>query len=389
MNQGRTVFAQVMNFISHDDFRRCVDRYDGNRTARRFRCWDQFLAMAFAQLTHRESLRDIEVCLEVHRSKLFHSGFQGPVKRSTLAEANEHRDWRIYRDLALWLIEIARPLYADVDLGKELSRVAYAFDSTVIDLCLSLFPWARFRTTKGAIKLHTLLDLQSSIPTFIAITNANVSDVTMLDSLPLEPGTFIVMDRGYLDFKRLYRLHQARTFFVVRAKRTLKFRRLYSSAIDKATGVRADQVGVLTNIESQERYPEKIRRVSYYSSETRKHFVFLTNNFELDSTEIAALYKSRWRVELFFKWIKQHLRVKKFFGTSENSVKTQIWIAISVYVLVAIIKKRLKLPQSLYTILQALSLAMFEKQPILSLFQPDSTDAENVYDPNQLILLDL
>jgi transposase len=378
-----------MSFISHDDFRRCVDRYNGNLTARQFRCWDQFLAMAFAQLTHRESLRDIEVCLEVHRSKLFHSGLQGPVKRSTLADANERRDWRIYRDLALGLIEVARPLYADADLGKELSRVAYAFDSTVIDLCLSLFPWARFHKTKGAIKLHTLLDMQSSIPTFIAITNANVGDVTMLDMLPLEPGTFIVMDRGYLDFKRLYRLHQAKTFFVVRAKRTLKFRRLYSSPIDKSTGVRADQVGVLTNIESCERYPEKIRRVSYYSPETRKHFVFLTNNFELQSTEIAALYKSRWRVELFFKWIKQHLRVKKFFGTSENSVKTQIWIAISVYVLVAIIKKSLKLNESLYTILQALSLAMFEKQPILSLFQSDSTDAETIYDPKQLILLDL
>jgi len=368
MNQGRTVFAQIMEFLSHDEFRRCVDRYDGNRRIRMLSCWEQFLAMAFAQLTYRESLRDIEVCLAAHQSKLYHSGFRAPVKRSTLADASEGRDWRIYADFAQSLISVARPLYADEDLGLDLDATVYALDATIIDLCLALFPWAHFRRAKGAVKLHTMIDLHGSIPVFIHITDGKVHDVNVLDLLVPEPGAYIVMDRGYLDFERLYQLHQLLSFFVIRAKANLQFQRRYSHPVDKATGVRSDQTIMLTGPKSSQLYPTALRRVSYYSAEMDKRLVFLTNNFSLPSPTVAALYRCRWQVELFFKWIKQHLRIKRFYGHSDNSVKTQIWIAVGVYVLIAIIKKKLGLPHSLYTILQILSLTLFEKMPISSLF---------------------
>jgi hypothetical protein len=368
MNQGRTVFAQIMEFLSHDEFRRCVDRYDGNRRIRMLSCWEQFLALAFAQLTYRESLRDIEVCLAAHQSKLYHSGFRAPVKRSTLADASEGRDWRIYADFAQSLISVARPLYADEDLGLDLDATVYALDATTIDLCLALFPWAHFRRAKGAVKLHTMIDLHGSIPVFIHITDGKVHDVNVLDLLLPEPGAYIVMDRGYLDFERLYQLHQLLSFFVIRAKANLQFQRRYSHPVDKSTGVRSDQTIMLTGPKSSQLYPTALRRVSYYSAEMDKRLVFLTNNFSLPSPTVAALYRCRWQVELFFKWIKQHLRIKRFFGNSDNSVKTQIWIAIGVYVLIAIIKKRLGLAHSLYTILQILSLTLFEKMPISSLF---------------------
>jgi len=368
MNQGRTVFAQIMEFLSHDEFRRCVDRYDGNRRIRMLSCWEQFLALAFAQLTYRESLRDIEVCLAAHQSKLYHSGFRAPVKRSTLADASEGRDWRIYADFAQSLISVARPLYADEDLGLDLDATVYALDATTIDLCLALFPWAHFRRAKGAVKLHTMIDLHGSIPVFIHITDGKVHDVNVLDLLVPEPGAYIVMDRGYLDFERLYQLHQHLNFFVIRAKANLQFQRRYSHPVDKSTGVRSDQTIMLTGPKSSQLYPTALRRVSYYSAEMDKRLVFLTNNFSLPSPTVAALYRCRWQVELFFKWIKQHLRIKRFYGNSDNSVKTQIWIAVGVYVLIAIIKKRLGLAHSLYTILQILSLTLFEKMPISSLF---------------------
>jgi hypothetical protein len=392
MNDGKTVFAQLMSFVSHRDFDLCVDRYDGNRGVKHFSCWDQFLTMSFAQLTYRESLRDIEVCLRAQQSKLYHSGLRGPVKRSTLADANEGRDWRIYQDFALGLIEIARQLYTTYEFDGELAQVAYAFDSTTIDLCMSLYPWAHFRSTKSAVKVHTLLDMNSSIPAFIAITNANVHDVNMLDALTPEPESFIVLDRAYVDFQRLYRFDQALTFFVVRAKRTLRFQRRYSLPVDKNTGVRTDQIGMITGDKTSKYYPKAIRRISYYSEETKSRFVFLTNNFELPAEDIAALYRRRWKVELFFKWIKQHLRIKKFLGTSENSVKTQIWIAVATYVLITIVKKKMDIHQSLYTILQTLSLTLFEKMPITSLFRHlpnESTDVNEVYNRNQLIMFDL
>ncbi len=368
MNQGRTVFAQIMEFLSHDEFRRCVDRYDGNRRIRMLSCWEQFLALAFAQLTYRESLRDIEVCLAAQQSKLYHSGFRAPVKRSTLADASEGRDWRIYADFAQSLISVARPLYADEDLGLDLDATVYALDATIIDLCLALFPWAHFRRAKGAVKLHTMIDLHGSIPVFIHITDGKVHDVNVLDLLVPEPGAYIVMDRGYLDFERLYQLHQLLSFFVIRAKANLQFQRRYSHPVDKATGVRSDQTIMLTGPKSSQLYPTALRRVSYYSAEMDKRLVFLTNNFSLPSPTVAALYRCRWQVELFFKWIKQHLRIKRFYGNSDNSVKTQIWIAVGVYVLIAIIKKKLGLAHSLYTILQILSLTLFEKMPISSLF---------------------
>ena len=389
MNQGRTVFAQLINFLSPNEFNRCVARYDGNKSVRAFSCWDQFLTLAFAQLTYRESLRDIEVCLAAQPKKLYHCGFSGPVKRSTLADANESRDWRIYRDFAQSLIKIARPLYAHSELALELDATAYAFDSTTIDLCLALFPWARFRRHKGAIKLHTLLEIHSSIPVFIAITEGRVHDVNLLDALVPEPGSFIVMDRGYIDFARLYRLQLALTFFVIRAKDNLRFARRYSHPHDRATGVRSDQTIVLTGPKTATLYPVALRRVAYYSSETGQRLVFLTNNFAVPALTVAGLYRYRWQVELFFKWIKQHLRIKRFFGTSENSVKTQIWTAVAVYVLVAIVKKRLGLEHDLYTILQILSLTLFEKTPILSLFQHLDDDFDSADNVNQLKLLDI
>ena len=389
MNQGQTIFAQIMQFLSHDEFGRCVQRFDGNRYTKRFSCWDQFLAMAFAQLTYRESLRDIEVCLAAQSSKLYHCGLSGPVRRSSLADANEHRDWRIYADFARTLIDIARPLYADTDLGLDLIATAYALDATTIDLCLSMFPWARFRKAKGAIKLHTMIEIHSSIPVFIDITLGKVHDVNVLDILIPEPGSFLVMDRGYLDFTRLYAVHQALAFFVIRAKSNLQFRRQYSHSVDRSTGLRSDQIGILTGPLTSTLYPVPLRRVTYYSVDTAKRFVFLANNFSVAPLTVASLYRSRWRIELFFKWIKQHLRIKRFFGTSANSVKTQIWIGVSVYVLIAIIKKRLGLKPSLYTFLQILSLSLFEKKPILSLFEDYDEQLETVDPTNQLNLWEI
>ena len=389
MNQGRTVFAQLISFVSHNEFNRCVARYGGNKSVRSFSCWDQFLTMAFAQLTYRESLRDIEVCLAAQRQKLYHAGFSGPVKRATLADANEKRDWRIYRDFAQSLIQIARPLYAHSDLGLELEGTAYAFDATTIDLCLSLFPWAQFRRRKAAIKLHTLLEIHSAIPVFIAITSGAIHEVNLLDELQPEPGSFIVMDRGFVDFQRLYRLHTALAFFVIRTKDNLAFRRRYSHPHDRATGVRSDQTIILTGPKSATLYPIALRRVHFYSVEREQRLVLLTNNFSIPALTVAALYRYRWQIELFFKWIKQHLRIKSFFGTSDNSVKTQIWIAVTVYVLVALVKKRLGLKQDLYTLLQIFSLTLFEKTPILGLLQQSQFNLEMLDDPNQLQLLDI
>lgn len=386
MNQGRTVFAQLISFLSHNEFNRCVARYQGNKGVRSFSCWDQLLTMAFAQLTYRESLRDIEVCLRAQGSKLYHSGLSGPVKRSTLADANESRDWRIYADFAQSLIRTARPLYADSELEVDLDATLYALDSTTIDLCLSLFPWAQFRRAKSAIKLHTLMEIQSSIPVFIAVTGGCVHDVNLLDAITPEPGSFIVMDRGYLDFARLYRIQLALAFFVIRAKENLQYRRRYSRSHDRASGVRSDQTILLTGPKSSLFYPSELRRVSYHAEDTGQRFVFLTNNFLVSAQTIAALYKYRWRIELFFKWIKQHLRIKKFYGTSVNSVKIQVWTAISVYVLVAIIKKRIGIKQDLYTILQVLSLTLFEKTPILSLFENYDDYFQRTNSANQLNL---
>ena len=386
MNQGQTIFAQLMQFLSHDEFRRCVARYRGNRYAKSFSCWDQFLAMAFAQLTYRESLRDIEACLSAQRQKLYHCGLSGPVRRSSLADANERRDWRIYADFARTLIDIARPLYANTELGFDLEATAYALDSTTIDLCLSMFPWAKFRRAKGAIKLHTVIETHSSIPVFIHITHGKVHDVNVLDILNLEPGSILIMDRGYVDFARLYTLHQALTFFVIRPKNNLQFRRRYSHPVDRSTGVRSDQIGVLTGPLTARLYPIPLRRVSYYSEETDKRFVFLTNNFSVTALTVANLYRSRWQIELFFKWIKQHLRIKRFYGTSSNSVNSQIWIGVSIYVLIAIIKQRLGLNQSLYTILQILSISLFEKKPILRLFEDYDNNFQTTDSSNQLNL---
>jgi hypothetical protein len=344
--------------------------------------------MAFAQLTYRESLRDIEVCFGAHHNKLYHCGLSAPIKRSTLAEANENRDWRIYSDLAHSLISVARPLYDDVELGIDLDATVYALDSTTIDLCLALFPWAVFRRAKGAIKLHTMIEVPSSIPVFIHITHGKTHDLRALDVLVPEPGTFIVMDKGYIDFLRLYSLHVALTFFVVRAKKDLRFRRQYSRPVDKSTGLRSDQTILLTGPKSQTLYPDPLRRVSYFAEDIDKYFVFLTNNFNVTALTIAELYHKRWQIELFFKWVKQHLRIKQFFGTSINSVKTQIWISICVYVLIAILKRRLALQQSVYTILQVLSLSLFEKKPILSLFDGLDDQGKPYNSRNQLILFD-
>jgi IS4 transposase len=339
--------------------------------------------------TYRESLRDIEVCLAAHQRKLYHAGFSGPIKRATLADANEKRDWRIYRDFAQSLIQIARPLYADADLGLELEATAYAFDATTIDLCLSLFPWAKFRRHKAAIKLHTLLEIHSAIPVFMAITGGGVHEVNLLDELRPDPGSFIVMDRGFIDFQRLYRLHTELAFFVIRTKDNLAFRRRYSHPHDRSTGVRSDQTIILTGPKTATLYPTALRRVHYYSPERQQRLVLLTNNFSIPPLTVAALYRYRWQIELFFKWIKQHLRIKSFFGTSDNCVKTQIWIAITVYVLVAIIKKRLGLKQDLYTLLQILSLTLFEKTPILRLLQQSHYDLEMLDHVNQLQLLEI
>jgi len=389
MNTGRTLFAQMMDFLPLHQFHKCVQRYQGRYKVQTFSCLDQFLCMAFAQLTYRESLRDIESCLRAAGPKRYHMGIRSRVSRSTLADANQHRDWRIYADFAQVLIAIAKDLYANEDFAVELDSTVYALDSTTIDLCLSLFPWARYQRTKGAIKLHTLLNLRGSIPEFIHISDGKLHDVNVLDILIPEPGAFYVMDRGYVDFARLYAMHQSLAFFVTRAKRRFQFRRRYSRPVDKTSVLRCDQTIILTGVDTATSYPEPMRRIVYFDAETDKRFVFLTNNFLLPALTIALLYKARWRVELFFKWIKQHLRIKAFYGTSENAVKTQIWIAVAVYVLIAILKKRIHLDQSLYTILQTLSVTIFEKTPILQAFCDWHYTNRNTVYCNQLSLFDL
>lgn len=385
---GKLVFSQVMDFMPMYTFRRCVTRYQGDYKVKKFTCFDQYLCMAFAQITYRESLRDIEICLRAQEQKLYHMGIRGKVSRSTIANANEQRNWKIYADLAYSLINTARKLYSDESFAFELEQTAYALDATTIDLCLSMFPWARFRQNKGAIKLHTLLDLRCSIPTFIHISDGKLHEVNTLDIVPFEPGSFYVMDRGYLDFSRLYNLSQASAFFLIRAKSNLQCRRIYSHPVDRSTGLIYDQTIMLTGFYQSKDYPEKLRRVKYYDAETDLTFVFLTNNFNLPALTVAQLYRSRWQVELFFKWIKQHLRIKSFYGTSENAVKTQIWIAISVYVIVAILKKQLRLPYNLYTILQVLSVSVFERIPLYQLFTRTNYKTENPMSRNQLNLFD-
>ena len=369
MNTGRTIFSQIMDYLPLHEFRKCIKRYRGHYKVQSFSCLDQFLCMAFAQLTYRESLRDIEACLRSMENKLYHMGIRGNVSRSTLADANDSRDWRIYADFAQVLIHQARKLYADEDFGVELDETVYALDSTTIDLCLSLFPWARFQKGKSAIKLHTALDLRGSIPIFIKITDARVYDLCILDELIPEAGSFYIMDRGFLDFTRLYTLNLFNAYFVIRSKSNIKFRRIYSLPVDKSKGLICDQIIVLTGLYTPEYYPEKLRRIRFTDSENNKKLTFLTNNFILPAYTIAQLYKCRWQIELFFKWIKQHLRIKSFYGRSVNAVKTQIWIAISVYVLVAIIKKRIDLEVSLYTFLQILSVTAFEKVSILQVLR--------------------
>jgi len=388
MNAGRTVFAQLIAHLSHLEFQKCVTRYDGDQHHRSLSCWDQYLAMAFAQFTYRESLRDIEACLGSMSGKLYHMGFRSRIARSTLADANETHDWRIFADFAQHLVGVARPLHVEDPMGVDLDHSLYALDSTTIDLCLSLFPWAKFRQHKGAVKMHTLLDLHGNIPTFIRITDGKVHDVNILDEIAPEAGAFYVMDRGYIDFERLYVFTLSSAFFVVRTKQNVVLQRRYSRPVDKSVGLRSDHTVILTAIESVKAYPDALRRVRYFDAETNQRLGFLTNNFSLPAITIAQIYKCRWQVELFFKWIKQHLRIKAFFGTSENAVKTQIWIAVSVYVLVAIVRKRMSLDSSLYQILQILSLTLFEKTPILQALQASDSQEEFLDPGNQLILFD-
>jgi len=386
MNSGKTIFSQLMEFLPTYEFRQCVKRYRGNYKIKSFSCWDQFLCMAFAQLTYRESLRDIQACLRGNHQKLYHMGFRGKVSRNTLAHANQVRHWRIYADFAQILITQARSLYANEDFGVELKQTVYAFDATTIDLCFSLFPWAQFRQRKGAIKLHTLLDLRGSIPTLIFVTHGKVHEVNLLDELFVESGAIYIFDRGYLDFARLYKIRQASAFFIIRAKSNFRFRRIYSQPADKSKGVQADQIIELHGFYVHKDYPERLRRIRYFDTEKNKRLIFLTNHFTLPAFTIAELFRCRWKIELFFKWIKQHLRIKAFYGTSENAVKTQIWIAISIYVLVAIVKKQLKVDLSLYTMLQVLSVTLFEKTPLSQLLsQIDLNETENDF-PNQLKL---
>ena len=386
MNSGRTVFAQLLDHLPSYEFQKCVTRYRGDYQQKTFSCWDQYLSMAFAQLTYRDSLRDIEACLRSMQGKLYHMGFRGKVARSTLADANESRDWRIYADFAQVLIGIARPLHAHDPMGVDLEHSLYALDSTTIDLCLSLFPWARFRQHKAAVKMHTLLDLHGNIPTFIRVTDGKVHDVNILDEIIPEAGSFYVMDRGYVDFDRLYFFTLCSAFFVLRTKENVLLQRRYSHPVDHSTGVRSDHTVILTAIESVKVYPDALRRVSYLDTETNKRLKFLTNNFVLPAFTIAQIYKCRWQVELFFRWIKQHLRIKSFYGTSANAVRTQIWIAVSTYLLVAIVRKRLGLRASLYQILQILSVTLFEKVPILRALDAPSSQDDLLEDPKQLIL---
>lgn len=386
MNTGSTIFSQIMDYLPMYDFRKCVKRYNGNRNTRTFSCWDQYCCMAFGQLTYRESLRDIEACLRAMQSHLYHMGIRGKIARSNLADANENRDWRIYGDFAQVLITLARELYIHDEIGVRLKKTVYALDSTTIDLCLALFPWARFMRRKGAIKLHTLLDLRGSIPTVIIVTTGKIHDVNILDDLVFEAGAFYIMDKGYLDFERLHRIEDSSSFFVTRAKSNLRFNRIYSRPSNKNTGVLADQIVTLAGYYTKKHYPDKLRRIKFYDAERSRILIFLTNNLVLSAKTIAQLYKCRWQVELFFKWIKQHLRIKAFYGTSENAVKTQVWIAISVYVLVAIIKKRLNLNQSIYTILQVLSISLFEKIPILQALNETNYRNDEGHICNQLNL---
>ena len=388
MNSGKYIFSQILDFLPMYDFKMCIDRYKGNFNVRTFTCFDQFICMAFAQLTYRDSLRDIEVCLRSMEKKLDHIGIRGKVSRSTLAEANENRDWRIYSDFAHMLINHARKLYANDSFGIDIEETVYALDASTIDLCLSVFPWATFRKNKAAVKIHTLLDLRGNIPTFISITDGKVHDVNILDELIPEVGAFYVMDRGYLDFHRLFTMNQNLAYFIIRFKKNTKYRRVYSSPVDKSTGLICDQIVVLTGNKSKVDYPDKLRRIHYFDSVTNKHFNFATNNFNLPTLTITKLYKSRWQVELFFKWIKQHLKIKTFYGTTENAVKTQIWIAVSTYVLVAIIKKELNLGHSLYTILQILSLSLFEKHPLYQLLKDNDYNLNYSSQSNHLNLFD-
>ena len=389
MLEGQFVFSQLMDFLPRREFNACVERYGGNRRGRGFSCRDQFLCLGFAQLTFRESLRDIEICLRAVGPKLYHAGFRGKISRSTLADANRGHDWRIYADFAQVLIRRARKLYAQEPFGVDLKQTVYALDSTTIDLCLSLFPWARFRRRKGAIKLHTLLDLRGNIPCFMHVSHGKTPDVTVLDQLPIEPGAFYVMDRGYVDFQRLYRFTIAAAFFVTRGKRNLDCTPRARRPIDKATGLRSDQTIVLAGAKSSRLYPDPLRRVAFYDAQHQRRLVFLTNNFTLPALTIARLYKCRWQVELFFKWIKQHLRIKTFYGTSDNAVKTQVWIAISVYVLVAVVKKELGIERSLYEILQVLSLTLFEKTSLIQALHTENQPHSEPAFPNQLTMFDL
>jgi hypothetical protein len=389
MHSGKYLFAQLMDFLPRRDFDRCVRKHKGNYRTRKFSCLDQFLCMAFAQLTYRTSLRDIEICLNSLTPKLYHAGIRGSIARNTLAKANEVRSWRIYGDFAHILIDHARKLYARDKLEVDLEQTVYAFDSTTVDLCLKLFPWAKFRRRKAAVKLHTLIDLRGNIPTFIHISTGKTHDVKALDYLLIEAGAFYIMDRGYIDFGRLYRFQIGMAFFVTRAKKNLQCRCVSRRRVNKTTGLRCDQTIVLTGVDTATEYPVPLRRIKYVDPKTRKRFVFLTNNFELDALTIAKLYKCRWQVELFFKWIKQHLRIKAFYGTSENAVKTQIWIAISVYVLVAILKKELRLDRSLNEILQILSIGLFEKTPIFQALSPQKIPEKNAGRHKQLSLFDL
>jgi len=388
MHEGKFVFSQLMEFVPWRRFQTCVNRYGGDYKVGTYQCVEQFRVMAFAQLTYRHSLREVEACLRVVKSKLYHMGIHSTISHSNLAHANHQRDWRIYADFAQILIQRAKQLYLGDDLGLDLDATVYALDATTIDLCLSLFPWAKFRRAKGAVKLHTLLNLQGDIPEFILISDGKLHDVNVLDHLVPVPGAYYVMDRGYLDFERLYVLHQAKSFFVTRSKRNFNFSRRYSHEVDKSTGVQCDQTVVLETYYSAQGYPEPLRRIRYYDAERDKRLVFLTNDFTLPATTIAALYKSRWRIELFFKWIKQHLRIKVFYGTSENAVKSQIWIAVATYLLVAIVKKVLGLPLPLYTILQILSLIQFEKTPIIEALSCESYKIQQPNCPNQLLLFE-
>lgn len=390
MNKSKTIFSQIMSYFPKYEFDKRVLKYNGNYRVRNFNCWDQFLCMGFAQLTYRNSLRDIEACLKSRPQKLYHMGIRGNVTRTNLANANKNRDWRIYAEFAQYLIFIARKLYKTEKLEDiDIDNIVYALDSSTIDLCLSLFPWAKFRRTKGAIKLHTLLDLRGSIPAFIEITDGSVHDVNILDVLITEPGSYYIMDRGYIDYSRLNRLNRERGYYVTRAKKNMKFWRQYSNKVDKTTGLRCDQIVKLSGYYQKKAYPESIRRVKYYDAENQKYYVYLTNNFRIPAITIAKLYKNRWKIELFFKWIKQHLKIKSFYGTSFNAVKTQIWISVSIYVLIAIIKKSLKIEMSLYNILQILSVTVFEKVPIYKLLTKSDHMNNQDAEDNQLTIFDL